>query len=540
VDDHDMDEIAVRTGEHVLQAMTIASNFMNVGPEALKTGAKLLSGDVRLKSDLSGFDIEKVALDSEAADEIADRVADRLKAGPPVPRRSQIEPNEGIVEKFGSSPAFYGGLEAKYGLFGDTDTDIAIGAYLTKTIVEARGLDRERPARRETANGMPIDTSRLTEVMVGAATRAIKAAPVEVPAYVPNGAGGLKAQDVDRFVGSTYREMRETATKAMVSTTSGSGDEWVPTFATSELWREVHLATSVSASVPRVAMPTNPYTLPTLTSDMTFRYVSTENVAPTASDPGTGNATLTARKIAAQTDFSGETTEDSIVPLVPALRQTLIRRAAQAIDDLLVSGDTETGATDNVNSDDAALAAGSFSLAIDGIRKFCLVTNTAQVSNVAGALSTANFTTLRRLLGKYGARASDLRLVTPASVYVSMQDIDAVNTVEKYGPNATIVQGELARFFGIPILIYEAIPHLSSDLVEADGKASTTASNNTLGWVALFNVAGWRQGFRRELTVESDRNISTDTNTLVCSFRMALIPSGIDTIHSAVGRNITV
>ena len=172
------------------------------------------------------------------------------------------------------------------------------------------------------------------------------------------------------------------------------------------------------------------------------------------------------------------------------------------------------------------------------MRKSAIVTNTGQVHNVAAAPTTALFTTSRGLLGKYGGRVSDLRLVLGQSTLNAMYDISQVKTVDVYGPNATIVQGELARFFGIPILLSEATPVTDSDLVEADGKSNSTAG--TLGWWCLFNVNGWKQGFRREFNIESDRNIQTDSNILVASFRMALIPSGISTKHTMVGRNITV
>ena len=382
---------------------------------------------------------------------------------------------------------------------------------------------------------------RLREVMEGAAQKALRATPDPIPAYAKSGYGGMKAIDPDRFVSGGFKELRQEArAKALSSTGTNAGDEWVPTFASSELWRDVHLETAVAAALDRVAMPTNPYTLPTLDSDATWKSASSENTAVTASDINTGAATLTAVKLMSEQDFSTETTEDSIIPVVPAIRASLVRRAAQTIDDLIVSGDTETGATGNVNLDDAAPTAGDFFLALSGMRKFCITTNTGQVSNVAAALSTTNITTIRGLLGRYGAKPSDLRFVAGQATLNTMYDIASVRTVDVYGPNATIVQGELARFFGIPILSYEAIPLLTSDKVEADGKASTTASNNTLGWLLLFNRQGWRLGFRRELVIESWRDIKKDQNVLVASFRMALIPSGIATIHTAIGRNVTV
>jgi hypothetical protein len=215
-----------------------------------------------------------------------------------------------------------------------------------------------------------------------------------------------------------------------------------------------------------------------------------------------------------------------------------VRRGAQTIDDLIVHGDTESAATGNVNSDNGAPAAGSFYLSMNGLRKFAVVTNTGQTSNVAAALTSANFNTIRALLGRYGARPSDLAIVTGTSTYLAMLTIAEVITLEKYGSNATVLQGELGRFYNIPIILSEAIATRSWDKVEADGKSNTTVG--TLGWLVLFNRNHWTAGFRRDFQIESFRDIQKDMNILVASFRMGLTSSGIATTHTASGRNVTV
>lgn len=476
---------------------------------ASAVAAKLHAPETPEPESAKGLDIEA----------LTKAIADRL-----TPKRSELD--EGGVKAKPGESVFYGG-DDQFTSIGDSDASIATNLWLAKAVCSA--------------SPNYVASPRLREVMVGAADKALRGAPSPIPEYERNPYGGQKAVDPSRFVATTFSSFRaEARAKALTSTSANAGDEWVPTFATAELWRDVHLETAVAAALERVNMPTNPYTLPTLDLDATWKYASAENTAVTASDVNTGSATLTAVKVMSEQDFSSEVTEDSIIPVVPAIRASLVRRAAQTIDDLIVSGDTETGGTGNVNLDDAAPTAGDVFLAINGMRKFCIVTNTAQVSNVAAALTTTNFTTVRGLLGRYGARPSDLRIVAGQSTLNTMYDIASVRTLETYGANATIVQGELARFFGIPILPYEAIPLLTSDKVEADGKASTTSTNNTLGWLLLFNRNGWRLGFRRELVIESWRDIKKDQNVLVASLRMALIPSGIATIHTAVGRNITV
>ena len=446
---------------------------------------------------------------------LAGMIADRL-----TPKRTILDEG-GVKAKPGETPVFHGGHDL-YTVQGRDDADVAVNMFIAKTLVETPNPRTGRPDHQA--------SERLEHVLLSAATKAVKAAPRAVP-----------TDDRDGFLGATYKMLRgEAAYKAMTSTGTNAGDEWVPTFASAELWNDIHFATQVTAQLTRVDMPTNPYTLPTLDADVTFKYASSENVAVTASNLNTGNATLTAVKIMGEVDFSGELTEDSIIPIVPSIRANLVRRGAQTMDDLIVHGDTETGGTGNVNLDDAAPTAGDFFLAQSGMRKFCVVTNTGQTSNVAAALTSANFNTLRGLLDKHGARSSDLFIVVDGATFVAMNTIAEVVTPDKYGPGATVLRGELGRFFNIPIFLSETIPLLTTGKTEADGKASTTAANNTKGWILVIHRNGWKIGFRRELRIESFRDIQKDQNILTASWRQAVIPSGINVTHTAYGRNVTV
>lgn len=469
-------------------------------------------------------DTETVDLAPEAADAIAEKAAGLVSAQTEetvkglrdeiaelkatlTPKRSELDEG-GLKAKPGDSPA-YGGDDV-YTFAGDDPAEIATNLFIARTMLGAVKRDL---------------SPRAKHVMLRAGEEALKSAPKAL-------ATG------DAVVKSQYGAMRAAAYKALTSTGTNAGDEWVPNLASAELWRDTHLATQIASIIRRVDMPSNPFDLPTQTADVTFRYASSENTAVTAANFTTDKATLTARKVQAEVNFSGEVTEDSIVPVVPAIRADLVRRGAQTIDDLIVHGDTETGGTGNVNSDNGAPAAGTFYLALNGLRKFAVVTNSGQTSNVAGALASSSFNTIRALLGKYGARPSDLAVVTGTSTYLSMLTIAEVITPDKYGPNATVLTGELARYFGIPVLLSEAIAGASWDKVEADGKSNTTAGS--LGWLVLFNRNHWTAGFRRDFQIESFRDIQKDQNILVASFRMGLTSSGIATTHTASGRNITV
>jgi HK97 family phage major capsid protein len=487
---------------------------------------------------------ETVELDESAADAIAQKTADKvgdsaiakmaaefaeLKAMLLSPKRTNLGDTDGEpARKSGEAAPIYGGDDL-YTMTGEDDADIATNLWLTGQIL--KGNDRNGPVPAQLSE-------RATHVMRAAGERALKSAPKAIPETTERN-GQKVLTDPGHFVlksTAAYRAEAYAKLKALTAAGVGSGADWVPTFATSELWRDFHLASTVVPQFRRVDMPTNPYTLPTETADVTFRYVSTENVAVTASNPTTSSATLTARKIQGEVDFSGEVTEDSIIPIIPNLRFDLVRRGGQTMDDLVVNGDTTTAASGNVQNDDGAPAAGSYFLAFAGLRKFWNVTNTGQETNMAAAPTTVLLNAVRKLLGRYGARPSDLILLTGPATYYALQTIAEVITLEKYGPNATVLTGELARWFNIPILLNE-----STDKVQTSGRlAVVTPTNNTTGWLGLVNTTMWKTGFRRDLQIESFRDIQKDQNILVASFRMAFIPSGISTQISAGSRNITV
>ena len=157
----------------------------------------------------------------------------------------------------------------------------------------------------------------------------------------------------------------------------------------------------------------------------------------------------------------------------------------------------------------------------DGIRHQWLVDNTGQGSAAGAAIDDTKMGTGLKLLGKYGLDYNNCRIVPDAQTYLSMLGMTNVATIDKYGPAATILKGELARYRGIPIL-----PSASHPLGEADGKCSTTAASNTKGSMSIYNRNFWKVGFRRGLTIEVDRSIQKRQLIMVVSFRIAVAAHG--------------
>jgi hypothetical protein len=62
---------------------------------------------------------------------------------------------------------------------------------------------------------------------------------------------------------------------------------------------------------------------------------------------------------------------------------------------------------------------------------------------------------MRKDMGKYGVTPSQLAWITGIAGYIKLIDLDQVTTVDKYGPGATVLAGELGKLDGIPIVVSE-------------------------------------------------------------------------------------
>ena len=315
-------------------------------------------------------------------------------------------------------------------------------------------------------------------------------------------------------------DLYESIGRALDSTTPGAGDELTFTGESSEMWRDVHLATSVASLFSRIMMPTTPFEVPYDFRDVNW-YRGAPNVAPTSSNPGTGRQTLTAAELAAMIGWAYDLDEDAVVAVLPELRATLVRNAAEVLDDVVLNGDTSDDAANiNANGATADSLAGSAGLdhylVFDGLIHIPLVDNTNQGNDHGAAVSDDMFNEVRGKLGKYGVRPSECAYVMDVNTYIRAQSIENFRTLEKLGPNATLLTGQLGDIEGIPIIVSEQML-----LADTDGKVTSGGNVTDTGRVLVVNRNMYRLGFKRELMIESERDIQKRQTVLVASMRVA-------------------
>lgn len=308
-----------------------------------------------------------------------------------------------------------------------------------------------------------------------------------------------------------YRGVSELK-KAMDTATASEGLEWIPTDFSSDLYDKVRLATKVPGLFPEINMPTPTYKLPAVASDGSV-YLVPENTAdtgqtkPTASTPGTRAVTLTAVKLGSAVRYSGELAEDSIVPVLDFIKNNMAIAWADAFEDATLNGDTTgthmdadvTSSTDNRK-------------AWKGLRKLSLAGG-ASTTALTATPTAVELRTMRSKMGKYGVDPSKLVWICSAKGYMKLLGMAEVITVDKYGPNATVLTGELAKFDGIPIIVSAK---MRDDLNNVGVNDSTT---NTKGALLLVHVPSFIKGMRRRMTSWSRYEGEFDQTVLVTMMR---------------------
>lgn len=315
--------------------------------------------------------------------------------------------------------------------------------------------------------------------------------------------------------------------RAMDTAETGFGLELIGAQYVSDLWAGARTMSRVSALIPTFPMnaPTAYLPVESAIPEMLFVSESTASNASnyTTSKTGSNRVQVDAKKFVIHQMWSGEMEEDSIIAYLPFLRGQAQRAIAHYSDSLVLNGDTTNAATGNINLDDADPADTKHYLAFDGIRHAALVDNTGNAVSAGASLTYAKLVNLRSLgidatyLHDWGhpINPADFPFVCDPATADEIAQLTQVQTVDKYGSNATVLNGEVGNIGRNPL-----IASIAMSRTEADGKVSTTAGNNVLGQVAAFNRNGFVTGIRRSLKVETERIPATDQSRIVYSLRL--------------------
>lgn len=303
------------------------------------------------------------------------------------------------------------------------------------------------------------------------------------------------------------------ALKVLVSTTGGSGDEWVPTDLSSQLWERIQLESKVAGLFGTLNTSSEPFEMPVQTETGEYARVIAENTATTAeTSPTTAKVQFATKRFVAYSDITDLMEEDSAVAILPYIKGYLSKTMARARERMIMNGDGNATHMDTdiegVSTTDPADSG------IYGLRATAMdqsSTNTAASNNFTFAEAIE---TRKAMSGAYAANSGDLVWISSVAGWLNaMTNLTEMKTLDVMGPQATLLTGQISNLMGSPWILSEEMP----DTLNATG--INGASGNTKTGILLVHRPSWTNVVRRVPALEEDKAIKSGVRTLVLSAR---------------------
>ena len=199
--------------------------------------------------------------------------------------------------------------------------------------------------------------------------------------------------------------------------------------------------------------------------------------------------TLTAHKLATREYIGYEEEEDAIVPIANIIRDAIVRRMARTSDASILG----TGVTAPFTELEENAGGNSG--------------NNVATADASTTISVANLLTARSNMGQWGHNPADLVVFMHQDAYYGLMDETSLVTVDKYGPQATILTGEVGRIYGMPIIVSDAFEAAGSDEAQA----------------IIVNPSNYVVGNWRGLTIETARDVVAQQRALVATRRFGFV-----------------
>ena len=281
--------------------------------------------------------------------------------------------------------------------------------------------------------------------------------------------------------------------------------------------QEVRRRLVVAPNIRSIAMKTNVMTLPVNPEAGVASWVTNAQFGTSTSSGGTSSAnggsgsphalkeiTLNAYKVATNEYMNYEEEEDSLIILMPIVRDAMVRRVARAVDRAYLMG------------------AGAGSDPVKGLAMYH-ATSTVTPTNT-GVCTIANLRALRKGLGAWGLDPAELVYIVSTEVYYDLLDDTTFQTMNQVGVQATLLTGQVGSLGNTPVLV-------SAEFPTKAGGAATASTNIGAICVAPGNFLG---GNQRGLRFDTQELVETQRRVLVASLR-----TGMTQVTSNLGAGVT-
>ena len=265
-----------------------------------------------------------------------------------------------------------------------------------------------------------------------------------------------------------FTDMVERVKAALAGAAASTGATFLPTETAEEIIELVYERNFMRSLFPSMPMSRRIVKIPKLTGSINFHeqtLVETEaGTAPTESRHTTGEVTLELKTMMANIPIGNYLVAYGVEGLLSVLREDIASRLAYNEANLFINADTETGSSyaDNImgaynastNVTGVNATTNDYLLMFDGLRKLA----SATAVSVSGTFALSHLRTAINNLGIFADSRDDLSFIVPRNLEVQLLGMTELQTVDKYGPGATILNGELGRIYGIRSFATGVIP----------------------------------------------------------------------------------
>ena len=333
--------------------------------------------------------------------------------------------------------------------------------------------------------------------------------------------------------------------KAFADST-GVGAEWIPDAFGTDLFQSFETPRSIRALLPEIKMDRETMLMPRIDRGGVpyIRSVSTDVLTNySASTVGTSQASIRAASLCTLYNIDQDAAEDTIFAIMPVLSRHIVADLEDGFEDCIINGDTASTHQDTIANWDIRSRWGGGSVALGGAadhrkafngwRNLAFDLGGSSAKDYLGA--AFDFASLMGLVSSLGElNGSDrLLIMSPELVVSNLLTLNELVTVDKFGPAATILTGEVAKIASIPVVM--------SRFIGADMNTDGVYDNATKTTTGMICVA--RESYpifmRRGITVEQDKHIGSGTIQLAATLRARMASMDAATVKNvAYGYNL--
>ena len=258
-----------------------------------------------------------------------------------------------------------------------------------------------------------------------------------------------------------FTELTERVKNALAGAATATGATMLPTETAEEIIGIVYERNFMRSLFPAMPMSRRIMKIPKLSGSVDFHGMTLGEVdagtAPAESRHATAEVELELKTMIANIPIGNYLVAYGVEGLMSVLRDDIASRLAYNEASLLINGDTATGTlyaaningiyNATLNTTGVSGLANTYLLLFDGLRKQASATAVA----AGGAFGLVHLRNAISNLGVYSDNREDLALIVPRNLEVQLLGMTELQTVDKYGPTATILSGEIGKIYGIRV-----------------------------------------------------------------------------------------